>query len=470
MKKLRLICLLLFLLALLMPIPRAGAAEADTSVTGGCHSVDASKPLMNSEKLLETSQAVFVYERNSGTLVYAWNADQLLDPAGMPKLMTALLAVEHGTLTDVVTVSKKALDAVSIGSVSAGLVRGEEIALEDLLYLMMTQSANDAATVIAEHIAGSQDAFVDMMNVRAQELGCTNTVFTNAHGLPDEASSITARDLCRILDAALDNETFQTFFSATEYTVLATNKSEPRQIRTSNLMALENRKDYYDSRVTGGKTGATKDGRCLALTAEHNGMELIAIVMGAVPTYEVENIVIKTYGSFEEMAVLLDHVFGKYEYRQIFYPGQALAQYPVTGGSNHVVVSPMQEVAAVLPVELDSQQLSWLYGDVNGSTQAPVAAGTVISSLQVWYGNNCIAQTDLVAINSVDVWKEPVNANKPPENDEAGGAIIATVIGIVLGIAAAVLVIWSVVNAVRRAIIKNRRKRRRREQRRRGNA
>ena len=468
MKILKTICLILVLAGILQAgfVP-AGAVQTNAITTSGCHSVDAAKPLMPADQLLETSKAVFVYERNSDTLVYAWNADKALDPAGMPKIMTALLAIEQGNLTDLVTVSRKALDAVAIGSVSAELVRGEEIPLIDLLYLMMTKSANDAATVIAEHIAGSQEGFVAMMNNRARELGCANTIFTNAHGLPDAASSLTARDLCRILDVALENETFRTLFNTTHYTVPATNKSEAREIETSNKMALETSKAYYDSRVTGGKTGASSEGRYLALTAEHNGMELLAIVMGAVPTYEVENIVIKTYGSFEEMAVLLSHVVDKYEYRQVFYTGQAVSQHPVSNGSGNIVLTPTRAMSTVLPVDLDPSQLSWVYGDLTGSTVAPIQKGQLMSTLQVWYGNTCVAETDLVAMYDVSVYSKPADEEYPQEIQKESGWI-GTVIWIVLGLIAGALLFMAAVRGVRRAMIRNRRKRRRREQRRRG--
>lgn len=470
MKKFRIICLLLCLLTVLQ-LPVAGANPVDESVSGGSHSVDAARPLMSNEKLLETSKAVFLFERNSDTLVYAYNADQVIDPAGMPKLMTALITVEEGNLSDIVTVTKKAIDSIGIGTVVAGLVKGEELTLEQLLYLMMVKSANDAAAVIAEHIAGNQQDFVDMMNRRAQEMGCKDTVFTNATGLPDEASGTTARDLCRILDIALENDTFRALFTAKEYTVPATNKSEPREVTTSNLMMLENRKNYYDSRVTGGKTGATKDGRCLTFTAEGSGMELIGIVMGAVPTYEVENIVIKTYGSFEESKVLLDHALSQFEYRQIFYPQQAVSQHPVVDGSTDVILSPDREMSAVLPVDLDPQQLSWVYGSVSNHIQAPVKAGDVLSTLQVWYQDTCVAQTDLVAMYDVAVKSAAVEneQNQPPANEE-NGSVVLTVIGIVVGGIVGIAVVVIGVNAIRNAIKKSRRKRRRKQQRRRYNA
>ena len=470
MKKFRILCIML---CLSMALQFAGydVSAADASVTGGSHSIDAAKPLIADEKLLDTAKAVFLYERNSDTLVYAYHADQVIDPAGMPKLMTALIALEKGNPADIVTVSKKAIDSIGIGTVVAGLVKGEELTLEQLLYLMMVKSANDAAAVIAEHIAGSQQDFVDLMNDRAQELGCTSTTFTNATGLPDEASGTTARDLCKILDAALENEMFRSLFTAKSYTVPATNKSDERQVTTSNLMMLEKNKNYYDSRVTGGKTGATKDGRCLALTAEGSGMELIAIVMGAVPTYEVENIIIKTYGSFEETKVLLDHALSKFEYRQIFYMDQAVSQHPVKNGASDVILSPTTQMSAVLPNDLNPEQLSWVYGSVSSEIQAPVKKGDVLSTLQVWYQNTCVAQTDLVAMFDVPVVQvESTDNGTNQQVDTQSGSSAMKIVGIVLGILIGIVVIFAAIRAIRKAMIKRRRMRRRKEQRRRYNA
>jgi D-alanyl-D-alanine carboxypeptidase (penicillin-binding protein 5/6) len=176
----------------------------------------------------------------------------------MVKLMTALVALEKGDLSDEVTVTKRALNLLTAGAATAGLVAGEELTLEQLLYCLMVGSANDAALVIAEHIGGNQDIFVAMMNQKAEELGCTGTHFSNAHGLHDEETYTTARDICRITDAALENEVFRAMFTMESYTVPATNKSEERVLWTTNhMMSTHTRRDYFDSRVTGGKTCVT---------------------------------------------------------------------------------------------------------------------------------------------------------------------------------------------------------------------
>ena len=213
MKKKQIISLLFaILLVFCVPVP-AAAQETDESVTAGSHSLHAKVPLAGSEKLLDTAQAVVAYELNSDTLLYTWNADQRINPTGMVKLLTALIVIEEGNLDDLVTVYRSTLDTIAWGAVSAGLMAGEQVPLRDLLLCVMVASANDAAAVMAAHIAGSQKEFVVRMNEKARELGCTNSNFTNVHGLKDPEQYSTARDLAIITEAALENETFREMFA-----------------------------------------------------------------------------------------------------------------------------------------------------------------------------------------------------------------------------------------------------------------
>ena len=449
MKKNRALCLFFAILILLMAVSVPVMAEPvylDQSVTSGCHSVDAATQLTDGKKLTDTAKAAIVYERKSDTMIYAWNPDQQIYPSSTVKMMTALLAIEKGDPSRKVLVTKRALEELPMGTVTAKLQAGEELTLEQLLYCLMTASANDAALVIAEHIAGSQSAFVDMMNQKAAELGCRDTVYTNPHGLHDPAMHTTARDICRLTDAALENELFRTLFSAKTYEIPATNKSEARTISTSNLMMSQPvNKKYHDPRVTGGKTGSTEaGGRCLVATAEGGGMELLTIVMDATPTYEIPGISLATYGSFEETAALLDHVIDNYEYRQLFYEGQVITQYPVSGGANSAVVQPARAGGTVLPINIDQSQLSWVYSNTVTLT-APVEQGQSISTLQVWYGSKCLAQTELVAINAVMQWQEPVQQPRAAVKPELGlwgiaGIVLLAILGLAV-LAVAVLVI-----------------------------
>jgi D-alanyl-D-alanine carboxypeptidase (penicillin-binding protein 5/6) len=333
----------------------------------------------------------------------------------------------------------------------------------------MTASANDAALVIAEHIGGTQDTFVKMLNERAAALGCRDTAYTNAHGLHDEGTYTTARDICRILNYALDIPEFKEMFCAEHYTVPATNKTEAREIYTSNhMMSRHSEKRYFDSRVTGGKTGATDEaGRCLAATAQCGDMELLTIVMGAEPEYEEDKLSLKSYGSFEETKVLLDHAEGKYAFRQVFFDGQTVSQFPVIGGENSVVTRPVKTASTVLPVELDESKLTWIYGDTVGQLTAPIAEGEKITTVQVWYGAKCLAQSDLVAANAVKEYVAPTEPAEPPEEEPAEiWKWVGIVAAAVLGIAAVLVLVRTASKFIRRAVLKARRRRRRENRRR----
>ena len=471
MKKLRRFSLLLVLLLLIqcLGLPAlAQEAEQDTSVSSGCYTLDGQKPLKNDGKLLDTAKAVILYELDSQTLVHSWNPDTPLDPSGMNKIMTALLAVEHGDPEAVVTVSKTALDSVAIGSVSAGLKVGEEITLRDLLYCMMVGSANDAAAVIAEFIGGSQAGFVGMMNERAMELGCQNTVFMNPNGLSHEKQYSTARDLAKITCAALQSELFVELFSAVKYSVPATNKSEAREVVTTNyLMSKETVRNQFDERVTGGKTGAlsTTD-RSLICTAESGGQRYLSVVMSAQGTVTANGLSVKTFGSFEETRVLLDHGFSTYSRRQLLHEDQVMEQFPVSGGENDVIAHPSSAVEVMLPNDAVTLDVSYRCAVLEEGLSAPIKKGDVIGSVEVWFRGLCVGRSDLVAMFDVN---EPGVYNvslQPAGGTGSGGQWVTWVlIGgiVVLGLLILAGLVLLTVRMVGRVRLRQRHKRRRRD-------
>ena len=143
-----------------------------------------------------SSTAAVVMETSTNTVLYSKNADQALYPASAVKIMTCLLALENSSLDDQVTMTATGVSGVTDGGVNISAQLDEVFTMEQCLYAIMVASANDIALQVAEHISGSVDAFVAAMNARAQELGCTNTVFTNPTGLPDENQHITAHGGC----------------------------------------------------------------------------------------------------------------------------------------------------------------------------------------------------------------------------------------------------------------------------------
>ena len=461
MKNIRAILIVLCLILALQPVCGVMAVETEAN----CRTLDATAALGGSDKILDTTKAAIVYERGSGTMIYGYNMDQRIYPSSMVKLMTALVALENGNLDDIVTVSKAALDSVAIGSVSAGLVRWEEISLRDLMYCMMVASANDAAAVIALHVGGSLDMFILMMNEMAEKLGCSDTNFSNVHGLHDDNTYTTARDICKILDYALENPEFKQMFETKSYQVAATNKSDARDIITTNyMMSKDYTKKYFDDRVVGGKTGSTdKAGRCLAITADVNGMDVIAIVMGAEPVYNEDGVSVSRFGSFEEMSELLDFVEGGFEFGQLFYDGQVIDRFQVGGGDSDVAVGPMDDVMCVIPKAFAQEDMSWKIVEDKNALVAPIAKGQTVAQLQVWYKDICIGSTDLIAMNKVTVYepfKDP-QSNSAQEQEDRHGAIIATILGVIVGIVVLFCVGLVAVRMIQVALVKARIRRRR---------
>lgn len=405
MKNLRRICLLLLVMVMLLSVAgHALAVDTSTQSVSGSVGLDAQKPLGGSEKLLDTAKAAILYELTSDTMVYAWNPDESIDPSGMNKILTAMLALEKGNPEDLVTVSRTVVQSAAlVGSVSAGLKYGEEIKLKDLLFCMMVGSANDAAVVIAEHIAGTEAYFVELMNQRLTELGCENTHFVNASGLPQQGQYTTARDLAKITVAALENELFTQMFNAINYTVPATNKVKERTIKTTNyLTSKETVKTQYDSRVTGGKTGAlsTTD-RSLICTAEHSGKRYLVVLMSAKGTVTADGLSVKTFGSFEETRALLDFGFKEFSFRQVLQSGQVLQQYSVSGGENKVFAGSAVDLFSTLPVSVQPEDVTIRCVLQEGEFSAPLAQGQIIGVAQVWYKEICVGSTELIALHPV---------------------------------------------------------------------
>ncbi|MBE6941450.1 MAG: D-alanyl-D-alanine carboxypeptidase [Ruminococcaceae bacterium] len=414
MKKLRIFPLILTIILMisLLNVPVV-ATEEDPAVTSGCHSVDAAMTLSTEEKITKTAKAAILYELNSGTMLYAHNPDGKIYPTSMVKMMTVLVALENADPDETVTVTRSMRQQIPIGILGIDLKTEEEISLRDLLYCTMVASATDASVVAAIHVGGSIDGFLQMMNDKAVELGCQNTHYGNVHGLHDENTYTTARDICRITEAALQNEEFRTMFGTAKYTVPATNKSEERAIKTTNNMMNEGNSKYYDKRVTGGKTGATdQGGRCLTLTAEKDGMQILCVLMGATPTM-AENGSVDAYGSFEESKILIDYAFENFEFRQVFFDGQSLTQYPVSNGASHVVTQATTSISTVLPIDVDETQLKWDYRLSDSNLTAPIEKGQILGAVQVWYGTKCLAQTDMVAMNGVKIAQSPIIPEKP---------------------------------------------------------
>lgn len=225
------------------------------------------------------ADAAIVMEASTGLILYEKNIDHAYYPASITKIMTALLAIENSSLGEVVTFSKNAIYDVDLDSSRIGIDVGEQLTMQQCLYAILLESANEVTYAIAEHIAGSIEAFADMMNNKAKELGCTNTHFVNPHGLHDDDHYTTAHDMALITREAMKNETFRKIFSTRTYQIPPTNvQSETRYLRNHHKFVLK--QDYLYDDCIGGKTGYTSKAKyTLVSVAKHGDLELICVVM-----------------------------------------------------------------------------------------------------------------------------------------------------------------------------------------------
>ena len=245
-----------------------------------------------------SSAAAIVMETSTNTVLYSKNADQPLYPASAVKIMTCLVALENSSLDEQITMTATGVSGVTDGGANISSQLDEVFTMEQCLYAIMVASANDIALQVAEHVGGSVDAFVQTMNTRAQELGCTNTVFTNPTGLPDENQQITAHDMALIMEAAMANDTFRTIAATTSYTLPATNVSGGERVLTNNFTMINSASDGYYEPCIGGKEGYTEaSGSTLVCGAEKNGVSLIAVILqGASGTTAAEAVSLLNYG------------------------------------------------------------------------------------------------------------------------------------------------------------------------------
>lgn len=282
---------------------RAAEKTADTAANTAVQTADPSIVTTNGiqgwpQASDISSTAAIVMETSTNTVLYSKNADQALYPASAVKVMTCLMALENSSLDDQVTMTATGVSGVTDGGANISAQLDEVFTMEQCLYAIMVASANDIALQVAEHISGSVEDFVAAMNTRAQELGCTNTVFTNPTGLPDENQHTTAHDMTLIMEAAMANDTFRTIAQTTSYTIPATNVSGGDRVLTNNFTMINSSSDSYYEPCIGGKEGYTEaSGSTLVCEASKNNMKLVCVVLnGASGVTDDEAIALLNYG------------------------------------------------------------------------------------------------------------------------------------------------------------------------------
>ncbi len=381
------------------PSANTDLAFGSVCILNGCRTVDSYVPLAGSDRRLDSALAAFAFERNTGTLVYAYNPDTKIPVGGLTKMVTTLLALEYCDLNEVLTVANNS--RFPSGQIHVNLKNEEQLTVEDLVYCVMLANASDAAVVLAERVAGNAAGMVTLMNNRVRQMGCTSTNFSNVYGGDSGEAYTTARDMARIVMECIKNEEFRTLFSATTYTVPATNRSGERSLESTNYFIWsKNITKFYDDRVTGGMQSASNGtGASLVWTANSHNMDMVFVVLGATRQMYENGWQVKVYGNFEEGQSLMNYVYNNFKATRVLYNGQSLKQFAVSGGDCDLVAEPHLDLDTVLPNDAHMDNLIMEYKDT-GLT-APISKGDMVATVEVWYRNTCLHEAELYAMQDI---------------------------------------------------------------------
>ncbi|NLW43894.1 MAG: D-alanyl-D-alanine carboxypeptidase [Syntrophomonadaceae bacterium] len=363
----RLLCILLILGNVFISIASAAAAPAE-------------KPTPPATQ----GKAVILMDAHSGRVLYENNAHQRMSPASITKIMTALLVVENGNLNRVVEISK---NAASTPESSVWLEEGEKIAVNHLLYALMLNSANDAAVALVEGVAGSVEAFVELMNRRARELGMNNTHFCNPHGLEETGHYTTAYDLALLSREAMTYEVFSRIVATKTYKIPWANNDYQRLLINKNRLLWR-----YDGAV-GIKTGYTKQaGNCVVGAAQKGPLMLIAISLNSPNVYP-------------DLQALFDYGFTNYHLLTLKEANQLSVEVPVLNGQEETVAAFPKTDLKVAVTDAEKAQTSYTV-EIDDKITAPVREGQVVGICRIHVGEEEAGTVELVAGTSV--------AEKPP--------------------------------------------------------
>lgn len=332
-----------------------------------------------SEPFTVEAKAAVLIDGASGRVLFAQNANERLPMASTTKIMTAIIALENSLPGEIVTAGK---NASGVEGSSIYLSVGEELSMEHLLYGLMLRSGNDAAVAIAEHVAGSVDAFADMMNAKAEELSA-NANFVNPHGLPAEGHAASALGMALIMRSAMTLPDFRTITATTRKVIPWVGNEYSRVLENKNKLLTT-----YEG-ANGGKTGYTKAaGRCLVFSAERNGLELIGVVLSC-PTW------------FETAETLLDYGFENFQAKTALAEGQSAGTVRLRGGeSDSIAVVAGGELVSAIP---EGQSFTVHYEYAEGLA-APIRKGDPIGTAYMKSGGEILTSCPLLAAEDVEIW------------------------------------------------------------------
>lgn len=342
------------------------------------------------------SQAAILIDNKTGKILYEKNANEKMYPASTTKIVTAILALEQCSLNETVTVSYDATMSIPDGYSTASLQIGEQLTLEQLLQLLLVHSANDAANVLAEHIGGSVESFVSMMNTKVHEIGLSNTNFTNTFGMHDDNHYTTAQDLAKIMQYCIKNEEFRKLAGKASCSIPATNKYGVRKYTSTNELIIPNNGNYY-SYLTCGKTGYTSQaGDCLVSCSYKENLELIGVILGG-----------KTVNGnstrFSETKTLFEYGYDNYAIKTLLNQNHVVSQIEIKNGTKDTKMLDLlanTSIEALVENSLSENEITPTI-TLKEDIKAPIEQGDNLGTL-FYTIDGLEYKTDLIASHSVE--------------------------------------------------------------------
>lgn len=383
-----------------------------------------------SSELTLTAESAILMDATTGKILYEKNSRTKQYPASITKLMTILLALEHGSLEDEITFSHDAVFSIEPGSAHIAIQEGEILTLEQVLYGIMLRSANECANAAAEYVDGSMEKFAEHMTARAKELGCENTNFVNANGLFDENHYTTAYDMALIAQELLKNETYRSMMSNTYYLIPPTNKQpEERPLHGQHQMLNENSLYYYEP-AEGGKTGYTVEAQNTLVTyAKQGDTELIAVVL-------------KCNGAqhYVDTKTLFEYGFANYQTVKAFSAADLTQNVAITETYKDktttldtIAVAPASDVYVTIPKNAAIENITKAV-DCPESASVPVAVGDKLGTVVLSLNGEALATVDLTAQKEVKATTDEERAAQAAAARNKILKRIAIGVGIVFGI------------------------------------
>lgn len=368
---------------------------------------------------LQSADAVLVVDMNTDTILYELNKDTFHSIASLTKIMTCLLAVEavergQVKLDDRVEAQADCLQGLDVSSSNAGITPGEIMSYQDLLYCALVHSANDACNVLGTYIAGSIGAFVNMMNNRADQIGCTTTHFVDTNGMLNrtEGHYSCPYDLYLITKEAMTHPLFAQVCGTADYTVSATNYRPSFDIHNSNALMSSNGlygDGYLYDGVIGVKTGFTKPaGYCLVSVCQRREARIMAIVLGCNGplTYTFAG----EYQNFQDSATIYDWAFQNFTNKTMFLKGEPMQRLPVENAKDKgtVALCATDSLVLLIPNDVTDREITTEVLPDPGALVAPIEAGQEIGTVNVYVRGEKYASVRLAADAPVELDKKVV--------------------------------------------------------------